>query len=273
MPVFPFIPVVEDMLQNEALMNRDNLIQDNFDHRTWTPITPVKEFIPRFTTVPTKQEEASTELELLVDAPPCPTTISELISKRIAMLFHYQLLVDPDGTYHWAPGTITSVNQIRMRDADVEIQWDANRNLSQNRTKSSWTLKFNDWCVEKEGGWRYHREDHILTTKKSVKPAEDTVQDILIDDLYSGTMMTQAVDRFVGDLLPPGIQAVRALPIVFFIDKSHTDLHGSLATTPASITFGVFNIASHRRVQFWRNSAYIPPLNVGRGTNAGSLDC
>ena len=101
---------------------------------------------------------------------------------------------------------------------------------------------------------------------------DKSLNSLPIADLYTGTMMTTAVSRFVRTLLPRGIHCIRSLPIVLFIDKSHTDLFGTLATTPLSWTLGVFNCLMRRKHEFWRNQAFIPPLHVGKGKNAGQLD-
>ena len=62
------------------------------------------------------------------------------------------------------------------------------------------------------------------------------------------------------------------LPIILVIDKSHKYLFGSLVTTPVLVTFVMYSIKFHQMVQYWRNLAHIPPLNIDIGTRARHLD-
>ena len=53
--------------------------------------------------------------------------------------------------------------------------------------------------------------------------------------------------------------------IVIFGDKSHTDLHGSLALTPIIFTLTLFNQKCRNDHKFWRVLGYLP--NLGHGKN------
>ena len=52
--------------------------------------------------------------------------------------------------------------------------------------------------------------------------------------------------------------------LVIFGDKSHTDLHGSLALTPIIFTLTMFNQTSRNNPKFWRPLGYIPNLSYGK---------
>ena len=53
--------------------------------------------------------------------------------------------------------------------------------------------------------------------------------------------------------------------LIVFGDKSHTDLHGSLACTPIFFTLTLFNRTARGDPSFWRLLAYIPNLQHGKG--------
>ena len=55
------------------------------------------------------------------------------------------------------------------------------------------------------------------------------------------------------------------LALIVFGDKSHTDLHGSLAVTPIVFTLTLFNQDARNNKSFWRPLAYIPNLSHGKG--------
>jgi hypothetical protein len=52
--------------------------------------------------------------------------------------------------------------------------------------------------------------------------------------------------------------------LIIFCDKSHTDLHGSLALTSIIITLTFFNRISQNNTHFWRPLAYIPKFGYGK---------
>ncbi len=52
--------------------------------------------------------------------------------------------------------------------------------------------------------------------------------------------------------------------LIIFGDKSHTNLHGSLALMPIIFTLTFFNRISQNNTHFWRPLAYIPNLGYGK---------
>ncbi len=53
--------------------------------------------------------------------------------------------------------------------------------------------------------------------------------------------------------------------LIVFGDKSHTNLHGTLALTPIIFTLTLFNWTSCNNTRFWRPIGYIPNLSYGKG--------
>ena len=54
------------------------------------------------------------------------------------------------------------------------------------------------------------------------------------------------------------------LALIVFGDKTHTDLHGSLAVTPIIFTLTLFNRSARNNPAFWRPLAYVPNLQYGK---------
>jgi hypothetical protein len=52
------------------------------------------------------------------------------------------------------------------------------------------------------------------------------------------------------------------VPIMFFIDKTHTDLHGNLCQEPVSFTLGILNRETRNNPRAWRSLGYIPNQSV-----------
>ena len=57
----------------------------------------------------------------------------------------------------------------------------------------------------------------------------------------------------------------KPISLIVFGDKTHTDLHGTLAVTPIISTLSLFNRAARNNPSFWRPMAYIPNLSHGKG--------
>ncbi len=53
--------------------------------------------------------------------------------------------------------------------------------------------------------------------------------------------------------------------LIVFGDKSHTNLHETLALTPIIFTLTLFNWTACNNTRFWRLIGYIPNLSYGKG--------
>ena len=77
-------------------------------------------------------------------------------------------------------------------------------------------------------------------------------------EIHTGASWDQARSYFCGnnkDKMPTAL--------IVFGDKSHLDLHGSLATIPMTFTLSCFNRDARGRKEFWRPFAYLPNLSYG----------
>ena len=59
-------------------------------------------------------------------------------------------------------------------------------------------------------------------------------------------------------------------PIIFFIDKTHTDAKGNQTLEPVCITLGIFNLACRNREDAWRIIGYIPNQSTIRNKRLSS---
>ena len=107
-----------------------------------------------------------------------------------------------------------------------------------------------------------------------LNPRTGTYDDsVEVGDLYSGSAITQGLkNHYHGVSKPEGVDVLRPLPIVLFIDKSHSDLFGTLSATPVTATIGTFPQEMREKSCNWVNFGYVPNLAVGKGKNAGKLD-
>ena len=124
------------------------------------------------------------------------------------------------------------------------------------------------------GSWKQIESDEDLNdVVNNGISQEDVDNTVAVDDLYTGSAMTEGIKRYVAHVQKPnGTSHVRPLPINMFIDASHTDLHGSLKTTPISFSVGAFpRILRNKHVNN-RNLGYMPNLQAGLGKYANSLD-
>ena len=101
--------------------------------------------------------------------------------------------------------------------------------------------------------------DNLIPNFDIFSGKETTVGPEMCGDIHTGDMYKQALERYcteVGDF---------PLPIIIFYDKTHTDLHGSLATSPLMFTLGFFNQKARNLVDFWRVLGFVPNLSYGKG--------
>jgi len=82
-------------------------------------------------------------------------------------------------------------------------------------------------------------------------------------EIHTGDAWLPARNRYC----PQNIKDAMPVALVVFGDKSHTDLHGSLALTPLIFTCTFFNRAARNNTKSWRPFGYIPNLSHQRGSS------
>ena len=51
-------------------------------------------------------------------------------------------------------------------------------------------------------------------------------------------------------------------PLIFFIDRTHTDVQGKLSLEPVCFTLGIFNRTTRNKAHAWRTIGYIPNFDL-----------
>ena len=82
-------------------------------------------------------------------------------------------------------------------------------------------------------------------------------------EVHTGDAWEPAKSRYC----EPDDTGLQSMPValIVFGDKSHTDLHGTLALTPVIFTLSLFNRAARNNTKFWRPLGYIPNLSAQKG--------
>jgi hypothetical protein len=83
------------------------------------------------------------------------------------------------------------------------------------------------------------------------KDVNSTARSSLFRDVNDGAVFRNAVKLYCKipdrDVL---------CPVIFFIDKTHTDLHGNLCLEPVAMTLAIFNRATRNKASAWRTIGY-----------------
>jgi hypothetical protein len=82
----------------------------------------------------------------------------------------------------------------------------------------------------------------------------------VLDDINTGTVWEKAHNFYVSD---PETQ--KLIPIIFFMDKTHTDINGRLKLEPVSFTLGIFNRKCRSNPLFWRTLGFVTDIDVNVG--------
>ncbi len=80
-------------------------------------------------------------------------------------------------------------------------------------------------------------------------------------EVHTGDAWFPARDRYCANPNRPTMP----VGLIVYGDKSHTNLHGTLALTPTIFTLTLFNRSSRNNTRFWRPIGYIPNLSYGKG--------
>ena len=90
----------------------------------------------------------------------------------------------------------------------------------------------------------------------SGKPTEPVTH---YGEVHTGDAWEGARDHYCG-VYPHNMP----IALIIFGDKSHFDLHGTLATTPVCFTLSCFCEKARNSVDFWRPMGYLPNLSYGK---------
>jgi hypothetical protein len=95
--------------------------------------------------------------------------------------------------------------------------------------------------------------DNLLISKTDPYNKQIPKKSYIIDDINSGSVFRKALDEYID------IDSFDALcPIIFFIDKTHTDNNGRWCLEQVRFTLGIFNRKTRNLPSAWRTLGYIP---------------
>jgi hypothetical protein len=105
-----------------------------------------------------------------------------------------------------------------------------------------------DTCLMKDENMLFGSIDAMQTKPKKL-PSE-------LNDIDSGSVFIKAFDKFVKD------DNDLFCPVLFFIDKTHTDIHGRFCLEPLQFTLGIFNQTVRGQPRAWRTLGYVNDLQL-----------
>ena len=294
-PVMDFVCSARNLLANKSIVNSTNLMQDNMDPITFLPKTKIVDVF-RHDVRPGQYApfSRSDEAELL-KAPPLPSP-QAIHNTRIEILYDH---VEEDVGSQWYTAVVKEVLPDRSSPPtqyQLSVIWDANRELGHgvSRATHNHVVHLHEWwhrwrypfrktspcpidvnCEEPSPEPKeYSKYSHHDVDSPEYETMREETMKVAVGDIYTGAAISEGIEMFVPpkDLYPHEGVHVRPFPIIMFIDKSHTDLFGSLAVTPIMWVPAFLNYRCRMKQGVWRVLAYLPPLNVGKGSHAGKLD-
>ena len=88
----------------------------------------------------------------------------------------------------------------------------------------------------------------------------------VLDDLDTGYAFQNGIVNYIKY---PELEEY--VPIIFWIDKTHTDIHGRLKLEPLMMTLGVFNRETRNNPMAWRTLGYVTDIQGKGGSNKSHL--
>ena len=283
-PTFDFEQSVLDLLHDEKIIP-DNLCRENCNHETWMQKVPIRNTTRKDDMVDSHSANSHIRLEVEQEAKrlsksKCPKIDKSFKGTKIEVLSGYSVPGDDSSTKKMIWWTCT-VNRVIKKPhynspACVNVTWAAIEDIGwRSEIEEDIFLHTRLWNKTEEHSWRYcHVELPKFQNDSNTIETSLTVEELAVPvaDLYTGAMMTRGISRFIGTILPMGIDIVRPLAIQLFIDASHSDLFGSLTLTPIQATLCVYNAAMRRKSSNTFVIAFLPSMKVGEGRRAGKMD-
>lgn len=99
------------------------------------------------------------------------------------------------------------------------------------------------------------KEENLLLGPNGSLLYEPPRRSVDFDDINTGKCYRQAYDSYI---VNPETEIL--CPIIFFADKTHTDIHGRLCLEPVQFTLGIFNREARNKPMAWRTLGYITDL-------------
>jgi hypothetical protein len=94
----------------------------------------------------------------------------------------------------------------------------------------------------------------ILSSRQTILGKSKT-----LDDIETGSVFINSWNHYSTINVPSGEKNIMC-PIIFFIDKTHTDLNGRWCIEQIRFTLGIFNRKTRNSPSAWRTLGYIPDI-------------
>ncbi len=93
-----------------------------------------------------------------------------------------------------------------------------------------------------------------------------------IDDVHTGWLYHRGIDLYCNEEVPPGVDMVILLPLIFFCDEAQTSSFGDLSAEPVSFVPAWFRQECRMKYEFWRHLGYLPNMGFGHGKHLQQYD-
>jgi hypothetical protein len=97
-----------------------------------------------------------------------------------------------------------------------------------------------------------HPDNLLIDTHFDSKQKSKSNKKQVINDINSGSVYKMACDKYINTNNREVL-----CPIIFFIDKTHTDVQGRLCIEQIRFTLGIFNRETRNNPNAWRTLGYI----------------
>jgi hypothetical protein len=107
----------------------------------------------------------------------------------------------------------------------------------------------------------------LLNDKVKMDPKnlldDDLIDENVLDDVNSGSVYRQAKTIYVKDP-----KSDKMIPIILWMDKTHTDINGRLKLEPVMFTLGIFKRECQADPSFWRTIGFVTDTANSKKANA-----
>ena len=109
-------------------------------------------------------------------------------------------------------------------------------------------------------------DSNLMQKQNLLDTRHKAVESKVLDDLDTGYAFQNGIANYIKF---PELEEY--MPIVFWIDKTHTDVHGRLKLEPLMMTLGVFNRKTRNNPMAWRTLGYVTDIHGKGGSNKSHL--
>jgi len=109
-------------------------------------------------------------------------------------------------------------------------------------------------------------DSNLMQKQNLLDSLHKAIESKVLDDLDTGYAFQNGIVNYIKY---PELEEY--VPIIFWIDKTHTDIHGRLKLEPLMMTLGVFNRETRNNPMAWRTLGYVTDIQGKGGSNKSHL--